>query len=445
MVVGLLVFFAAAQAAVTPSASDEIKDALTRAENFYYEARFNESIQVLAQVHQSLSSQQGRVKDRIGTNLQLALAFIGLNDQLAAKSYLTEIYSLDPDFALDRRQFSPKVLALADEARADQQKNRCQAANTDARTLLDGDDVGGILDLMRELKDKCPDLSAIELVAEEAADAQYKKGLAEYRGGEYRPALQSFQTALSLSPKHDLAGQYLDLAQGKLQVDLDRTFMQWQKHFQAQEMPEAASDYRRLAAVYGNSDSPLLNRAGEEYRRALTPLVVSWEKACAAGDATGAGAIESQIENLLPDPGFAKDLRARVGTCAPKPAKVEPPMQPQVAANTPAAVRSSQARVTPRTQCLQMQAAAALIRLKTRVNPEVTREMLTYLQNSRLTVVAKIRIDESGNVTLLETAGANVLFTNSLKAAVPQWKFTSTMDASGPRCVETEIPITFGR
>jgi tetratricopeptide (TPR) repeat protein len=445
MVVGLLVLFAAAQAALTPSPSDEVKDALAKAENFYYEARFNESIQVLAQVHQTLSSQKGRVKDRIGTNLQLALSFIGLNDQLAAKSYLTEIYSLDPDFALDRRQFSPKVLALADEARADQQKNRCQAADSDARILLADDNIGGILDLMHQLKGICADLSAVEQVAQEAADTQYRKGLTEYKRGEYTPALQSFRTALSLSPKHDLAGQYLDLTQGKLQVDLDRTFMQWQQHFQARAMSDAAADYRRLAAVSGNADSPLLKRAGDEYRRALSTLVDSWEKTCAAGDTTAVSAIESQIKSLIPDPNFGKDLRAKVGACAPKPVKAEPPIPAQVAANNPAAISTPAAAIAPRAGCLQMQPAAALIRLKTRVNPEVTREMLTYLQNSRLTVVAKIRIDESGGVNLLETAGANVLFSNSLKASVPQWKFTPTMDASGPRCVETEIPITFGR
>lgn len=437
----LLVFLAAAQGAA-PSASDEIKDALTRAENFYYEARFNESIQVLVRVHQTLRAQTGRVQDRIGANLQLALAHIGLNDPLAAKPYLTEIYSLNPDFTLDRQQFSPKVLALADEAQAEQQKVRCQAANTDARTLLAADDFKELLDLMRQLKSKCADLSAIE---PEAGDAIYKKGLAEYKRGEYPSALQSFQTALNLSPKHDLAGQYLDLTQGKLQVDLDRIFIQWQKHFQARELSEAAADYRRLAALNGNTASPLLSRAGDEYRQALSTLVDSWGKTCAAGDAPALSAIESQITKLIPDPSFGKDLRAKVGTCAPREVKAEPPAPTPVAANNPATVRATPVNVASRAGCLQMQAAVALIRLKTRVDPEVTREMLIFIQNTRVTVLAKIRISEDGVVTLLETTGANAMFSNSIKAAVPKWKFTPTLDDSGPRCVETEIPISFAR
>ena len=84
---------------------DEIKDGLLRAESLFYEARFIKSIQLLAHVNDVLQNKPGRVPDKIAANLQLALANIGLNDTASAKSFLSEVYSLDPDYLIDVKQF----------------------------------------------------------------------------------------------------------------------------------------------------------------------------------------------------------------------------------------------------------------------------------------------------------------------------------------------------
>jgi hypothetical protein len=36
------------------------------------------------------------------------------------------------------------------------------------------------------------------------------------------------------------------------------------------------------------------------------------------------------------------------------------------------------------------------------------------------------------------------MFNNAVKSAVDRWKFSPAMDASGARCVDTEIPMVIG-
>jgi hypothetical protein len=56
----------------------------------------------------------------------------------------------------------------------------------------------------------------------------------------------------------------------------------------------------------------------------------------------------------------------------------------------------------------------------------------------------KISVDAIGNVISSETPGGNPMFNNAVKSAVDRWKFSPAMDASGARCVDTEIPMVIG-
>src|SRR5262245_51822056 len=105
---------------------DEVKDALVHAEALYYGARFSESVALLTRVDDSLKNQPGRLQDKINTKLRLALAYIGMNETAKAKALLIDLYTLDSNYELDPQQFSPKVIAVANEARADQAKVQCQ-------------------------------------------------------------------------------------------------------------------------------------------------------------------------------------------------------------------------------------------------------------------------------------------------------------------------------
>jgi hypothetical protein len=114
------------------------------------------------------------VQDKTKTKFRLALALIGLNETVKAKALFLELYTLDPEFALDTKQFAPKVVAVAAEAKSD------------------------------------------------AAESFYRSGVAAYRRGEIQKALSDLKGAIALSPEHDLALQYVDLIQNKQQLSQDR-------------------------------------------------------------------------------------------------------------------------------------------------------------------------------------------------------------------------------
>jgi TonB family protein len=433
MFVYVLALFVTVQAATPQASQDEIKEGLLRAEALYYEAKFVESIQLLARVNDALATRPDRLQDKIATKLQLALSNIGLNDSASAKAFLTELYSLDPEYVLDPKQYSPKVVALANDARNEQNRMRCEVANQDARRTLAAGDAVGLMSVLQVMKPKCPSLADVE---PDAAELLYKTGLTAYKQGDYASALRSFRSAQKLSPRHELAVQYLELTQSKLQVAEDRLLLQWQKDFDAREYKAAAADYRQIMAMGDNGTSQAIGHVTREYRKALSPLVEAWILKCSTGDSAGTAQIRSQVSELLPEPAFAEDLQAQMKTCksaepsAPKVARLDSRTEPVVAAPS---------------SCLPMETQLALTRLKMRVDPEIPPGGRAYLQNSQVTVKVKVKIDEAGSVTTLEVSGSNAMLNNAVRTAVEKWKFTPIADRNGPRCVNTEIPVVLGK
>jgi tetratricopeptide (TPR) repeat protein len=423
---GLLAAF---QSVTQTVPADEIKDALSHAEALYYGARFNESIALLSRVDDALQSQPGRLQEKTDTKLRLALAYIGLNDTAKAKSFLMGLYALNADYELDAKQFPPKVMNVAADAKAEQTKARCFTAQTDARTYLDGGQTKKFVDLLRSMGSKCTVLAAM---GPEAAETFYKSGLAAYKRNEFPNALSSFEAALALSPEHELAREYVDLTQNKLQLGQDRLVVQWQRDFNGRQFAAAAADYREIVSANSGRNVTTVNRVADEYRKALTSLVENWNKACAGGgDVANLNAIRGQIADLLPEPSFGADIRSQMVSCeAPKKVAVADAVAPVAAKpNVPAA-------------CLEMQTALALARLKTRVDPYITSDLRTYLKNNVATTVrVKVKISETGDVTVTGMPDGNPILNNTVRNAVLQWKFIPIRDQSGPRCVDTEIPI----
>jgi TonB family protein len=240
-----------------------------------------------------------------------------------------------------------------------------------------------------------------------------------------------------LSPRHELAAQYVDLTQSKLQVAEDRLLLQWQKSFDARDYKAAAADYRQIMAMGDNGTSQAVGHVTREYRKALSPLVEAWNLKCSSGDSAGVAQIRGQVSELIPEPSFAEDVQAQMKTCkpaetssAPKVARLDSKTEPVVAASS---------------SCLQMESQLALTRLKTRVDPEIPPGGRAYLQNSQIIIKVKVKIDEGGNVAPLEVSGSNAMLNNAVRAAVEKWKFTPIADRNGPRCVNTEIPVVLGK
>jgi tetratricopeptide (TPR) repeat protein len=406
-VAALLVVF---QLGTQPVPPNEVADALSRAQALYYEAKFKDSADVLLRIDELLSSRPDRLQEKLNVKLQLSLAYIGINDAFKAKAFLRDLYGLDADYVLDPTQFSPKVISLAAEAKAEQSELRCQAVRDDARKKLDAGNGKAVLDLIASMKSKCSGLNAFEA---ELAEVLYKTGFEAYKRGELSAALQNFQATLRLSPKHELATQYTDLTQSKLQVNADRLFIQWQKNFDSREFVQAAADYRHLVSFNDESNTQLIAQAKSEYRKTLTSMVDSFNKACISADTAGMNAIRTQISELLPDPSFGEDVRAKMTTCT-------------------------------KTGCLDMSAQLAMARLKTRVNPDISPALQSFIRGNPVTVRVKARIDESGNVTVSDAQGTNPSLNSAVRTAVEKWKFSPIIDQNGSRCVDTEIPIVVG-
>jgi TonB family protein len=434
------------QSANPVAAKDDIKANLDRAEDLYYEAKFNDSIQLLLRVNDDLQSRPDRLADKVNTKLQLALAHIGLNDTEKAKSYLIDMYTLDPNTTLDPQKVSPKVIALAGEAKTAMTRIRCQVIGDEARSNLKSGNAIAVRKLLTSPDSKCVDMVAI---GPEAADLLYKAGMESYKNSDYVNALQNFQAALKFSPKHELAAQYVDLAQGRIQVAEDRALIQWQKNFDAHQLKDAAVQFRLMISYNETKSSQAIRQASDQYQKALTSLVEAWNKTCSSGDTAAMNDIRNQITELLPEPGFGEDIRATMKPCNPPEMKADLPSNRQVNAVSGAStsegkteVKSAMVNLT--NQCLQVDYRVALTRLKTRVEPEIPREARPYIQSSSVTVRIKIRVDALGNVISSETPSGNPIFNNAVKTAVDRWKFSPAMDATGARCVDTEIPLVIG-
>jgi TonB family protein len=437
------------QSANPIAAKDDIKANLDRAEDLYFEAKFNDSIQVLLRVNEELQSKPDRLSDKVNTKLQLALAHIGLNDTEKAKSYLIEMYTLDPNTILDSQKISPKVITLAGDAKTAMTRMRCQAIGDDMRNSLKTGNAAALRKLLVSPDSKCIDMAA---TGPEAADVLYRTGMDAYKNSDYPNALQNFQAALKFSPKHELAAQYVELAQGRIQVAEDRALIQWQKNWDAHNMKDAAVQFRLISSFNDNKSSQAVRQVSDQYRKELTSLVDSWNRTCSTGDMDAMNDIRSQITELLPDPNFGEDIRATMKPCNPPALKADSPSNRQVTAVSGASAGLRQetksdvktAMVNPANQCLQIDYRVALQRLKTRVEPEIPREARPYIQSNSITVHVKIRVDAIGNVISSETPSGNPMFNTAVKNAVDRWKFSPAMDASGTRCVDTEIPMVIG-
>ena len=116
------------------------------------------------------------------------------------------------------------------------------------------------------------------------------------------------------------------------------------------------------------------------------------------------------------------------------PEKILPPVE-TAAVKAPPAPEVSQS-------CLQVPSKIALLRLKTRVDPEIP---LEQRQNGSSKVRAAVRIDEEGNTSVQGLQGGSPVTNRAVVEAVKNWKFYPALINNHARCVETELSIELKR
>jgi TonB family protein len=401
----LVILIAVSRPAV--AAADEPGEMLARAEALYYQADFAKSVELLLRADELLRDQSGNLQEKTDVKLQLALGYIGLNDGAKAKTYLQQLYALDPDHQVDSQMFSPKVVKLVEEARTEQAEVYCRTLSDQAVEQLAKGNSSGVLKVIDSGRAKC---SGLATLYPKAGELLFREGVAAYKSAQMETALEKFRTALRLDPKNELAGDYVDLTVGKLQIDADRSLIAWRKDYESGNFAAATRDYRDVTS---RASADKIEEVRAEYRRSLSKLVDSWNAACAKDDTASMEQIRQQINALLPEPSFGGDLLAKMKMCT-------------------------------HTGCLQMSTPLALTRLKTRVDPEFPAYLVTQI-GTQMTVRVKATISEKGNVTAKDVRGDNPLLNNAVKVAVEQWKFSPALLDGGARCVDTEIPIVINK
>src|SRR5262245_12552156 len=305
----MLLIVASVSGSVWSTPADEPSEMLARAQTLYYEADFAKSVELLLRADQLLQQQSGRLNEKAEVKLQLALGYIGLNDSARAKSYLSQLYALDADHRIDPQMFSPKVVRLAEEAKTEQDELRCRSLFDEAQRQLGTGNGDGVAKLIGTSQSKCPGLASLY---PKAADLVLKEALNGYKKGRLKEALQKFRAALALAPEHELAAQYVELTERKLEVDADRALIEWRKDFNGGQFTFAARDYRELVSV---SNSKTIEEVRGEYRRTLSSLVDSWNQACSKDDTAAMEDIRSRVNEMLPEPSFGEDILARMNSC----------------------------------------------------------------------------------------------------------------------------------
>jgi hypothetical protein len=403
-IVSLLLIIISISTVAHSAPADDPKEMLARAEALYYEADFAKSIELLLRADELLGQQSGQLQQKTDVKLQLALGFLGLNNRARAKQYLVELYALNSDHRIDPQMFSPKVIQLAEEAKAEQNEARCRNLLSEAQRQIGTGNADAVAKVIDGNQAKCSGLAALN---SQVADLFYKEGLEAYRKTQMETAVQKFRAALHAEPKHELAAQYLDLTESKLEIAADRALLAWRKDFGSGDYALAARDYRELA-LRGSGDA--ISDVRTQYRQALSGLVDSWNRACASNDLDTMENVRVRINSMLPEPTFAEDILAKIKTCTP-------------------------------TGCVQMNSQLALARLRSRVDPQFTSFITSQLKASSVTVRIKARINENGDVTASEPQGGNPLLYPGIRAAIQKWKFSPTLIQGQARCVDTEIPL----
>src|SRR5262249_989389 len=344
---------------------------LSRADALYYDARFQETIQLLLPLDGALRSQPERGKERIEVKLRIGLAHVGLGQMAEAKNRFGEICALDPDYSLDPKKFAPKVVSAFDEAKAEHNKIECQMFCTEADGLLAAEDADALLALIQSARSRC---TCLEAAALDAATHFYEVGMDAYKKENFPAALRLFRLAVQFYPEHDLSISYIELTRNRLLLAAERLFLEWRTQMDAHEFGLAMTTYRKLqSSNVEGSAAEALAKVRDGYRTQLSPVINSWKQACAKGDASAMARLRRQAEEALADPVIGSDLLAEMETCA-------------------------------RTGCIQVPPETALSRARIRSDAKLPAGIgpRPVPQNFALTVQVKVRVDQKGDVTVAD-------------------------------------------
>jgi hypothetical protein len=299
-------------------------------------------------------------------------------------------------------------MALFDEAKEEHRAGACRQMCERANRSLDAQDTADVLRLLETSGETCGCLKA---AAMDAAELSYTEGVKSFDENAFSEALLKLRTALKLRPDHDLAGRYLEFTEAKLRLNADAALLEWRRNIDARQFAAATGTYRQLerSNVEGIA-SAQLSQIQEGYRQLLSQSITDWKRACQDGDSTAMRLIWARAIELIPDRDLAESVLGDM-KCASK-------------------------------FCQWADTSTVMPRLTSRIEPIVSPALRRSISGST-TVYAHVRIDETGNVAVLETQGVHPGIRDAVRSAVEQWKFSP--NSGRQECVETILPVLIQR
>jgi hypothetical protein len=311
----LLAFLALFVFMMAPARQDDTASVLTRAHALYGEGKFEEARQLLLPLDESLRSQPEKVNDYVEVKLQLVLIHLGLEQIADAKSRAAELYFLDPDFSIRREQVGPEVIAIFEEARA-QNKAVCSRVCTEADDLLEAAAADKILALIQTHGTRC---SCLDALAKDAGEHFYRRSIASQKSGDLIGALSELVIAAKFDPSHAMIRSATEAIQGQLRATTVKVFQQWRSDMAAGQYGLAAGLYREMHSMDTDNAPGFVEQMRAGYRQQLDPAIKLWNEACDNADGLLMDRARRQALEVLPDPQFGQDLIDTWMVCAKKP------------------------------------------------------------------------------------------------------------------------------
>ncbi len=100
------------------------------------------------------------------------------------------------------------------------------------------------------------------------AQEEYLKGFRDYREGNYSRSITSFQAALALYPKHELAKKYEILSKRKLDESIQASMQEGNRYLEQGRYNEAISSYRNVMILIKSPENLTYKEAKAKYDQA---------------------------------------------------------------------------------------------------------------------------------------------------------------------------------
>jgi hypothetical protein len=403
-ILALLVTLSFELSAQTLHAQRDISAELKRAESLYYGANFRSALDLLLDLERLVGDDPEKTSERLNIELHLGLSYLGLDQIELAKSKFVEVCTLDANYALSSPEFPPKAVALFEDAKASCRQNSCPNLCSDVATLIDEGQLERAQDRLKAAGSRC----ACAVASTDAiVKKRFSRGKELYAQREFADAAKDFAAVIELDAENEVAREYLRLSHQQLELITQRAFSEWRAAFDSRQFQNAAAAYEKIRSLgIEPVAAQLATQVESEYRNAFSRLLNSWKSACAAGD-------RSKMETL-------RSEAITVGS--------------GLELGTSTLLEMQQCNSQP---CIQGDPALALLRLKSRINPQIDPSLRRYLSRVRV----NIEIGHDGAVTVKQITNANPRLAEALKNALMQWEFYPAVIDNQPRCVETELPI----